>query len=179
MQRVAIVGTSGSGKSALAARLAPILGGTCVDLDAYLWGPDWTLVPDNELRARLAPILAGERWVVAGNRRKTRDLIWGRADTLVWLDYPLSLALWRLWWRTWRRVVTREELWGGNRESFRNQFLSRDSLLLYAIQTHEKKRKMVLADLQEPAYAHLDLHRLTSPRATERWLAEVTAANTS
>lgn len=173
MRRVVIVGTSGSGKSTLAAELAPILNADLIDLDTIIWGPDWTLRPDSDVRRLLAPKLAGDRWVLAGNRRKTRDLIWGAADTLVWLDYPLSLALWRLWWRTWRRVLTREELWNGNRERFSEQFLSRNSLLLYAIQTHNQKRRLVQSDLRDPVYAHLTVHRFTTPGATEHWLAQL------
>lgn len=170
MQRVAVVGTTGSGKSTLAANLARALASTYIDLDAIIWGPDWTLIADTEVRERLAMVLAEDSWVIAGNRRKSRDQIWGRADTLIWLDYPLAVILWRLWWRTWRRILFREELWGGNRERFRSQFLSRDSLLLYAVQTHEKKRVQILQDLRDPAYAHLEVKRFTSPRATRRWL---------
>ncbi len=111
----------------------------------------------------------GERWVVAGNYGVVRDLVWPRADTLVWLDYPLTLDFWRLTRRSLRRIVTREELWAGNRETFRSQFLSRASLYVWAVRSHARQRREFAALLADPAYAHLTALRL--PRDTSRWLA--------
>lgn len=173
MQRIAVVGTTGSGKSTLAEALARRLDGAFVDLDALNWGPGWTPAPVADLRERVAASLSGPRWAVAGNYRQVRDIVWGRADTLVWLDYPLPLVLWRLWWRTLRRVRTREVLWGGNRERFREQFLSRDSLFYYAVTTHKRRRREFTDCLRQPEYAHLHLVRLRHPRESGRWLAQV------
>ena len=54
------------------------------------------------------------------------------ADTLIWLDLPFPLVMWRLLRRTLGRIRSRQDLWGtGNRESFRGAFLSRDSILLW------------------------------------------------
>ena len=99
--------------------------------------------------------------------------MWGRADTVVWLNYPLWLIMGRLLWRTCRRVFTHEELWGGNRESFCAQFFTKDSLFVYAWHTCRRKRKeypMLLAQLQ---HAHLTAVRLRSPREAQRWLASL------
>lgn len=178
MQRVAVVGTPGSGKSTLAAALAARLDGACVDLDALNWGPNWTPAPVPVLRERVSDALRGERWVTAGNYSSVRDIVWGRADTLVWLDYPLPLILWRLWWRTLRRVGRREELWGGNRERFGAQFLSRDSLFYYAITTHRRRRAEFIETAGQPAYAHLRVLRFRSPRWAALWLAQVTPPET-
>jgi adenylate kinase family enzyme len=171
MQRVVVVGATGSGKSTLAERLAVQLGGDFVDIDALNWGPNWTPAPAPALRERVSAALAGDCWVVAGNYSKVRDLVWSRADTLLWLDYPLPLILRRLFRRTIRRVVTQEELWGGNRERFRTQFASRDSLFLWALQTHYRHRREFPADLVKPEYAHLHVLRFRRPRELERWLA--------
>lgn len=71
-----------------------------------------------------------------------RDLTWRAADTLVWLDLPLPIVMSRLVRRTIRRAATREELWAtGNRETLRNAFLSRHSILLWALRTHRKNRE--------------------------------------
>jgi adenylate kinase family enzyme len=170
MQRVAVVGTTGSGKSTLAERLAARVGGAYVDLDALNWGPDWTPAPLLIIREQLSAALAGDCWVVAGNYSKVRDIVWSRADTLIWLDYPLPLILWRLFRRTVRRVVTQEELWGGNRERFRTQFASRDSLFLWALQTHYRRRREFPIELAKPEYAHLRVWRFRRPKEMERWL---------
>ena len=67
-------------------------------------------------RERVAAALADDCWTVGGNYSVARDLIWGRSDTVVWLDYGLPLVLWRLVRRTVKRIMTQEELWAGNRE---------------------------------------------------------------
>lgn len=173
MKRVVIIGTTGSGKSTVAERLAPLLGGTAIDLDALNWGPNWTPAPLAILRERVEVVLDGDRWVVAGNYSALRDVVWSRADTLVWLDYPLPLIFWRLLRRTLRRILLREELWGGNRETMRKQFASRDSLFLWAVKTHFRRRHEIPVELARPDYAHLHVAHFHRPGATERWLNEI------
>lgn len=169
-ERIAVVGTTGAGKTTLASRLANLLGYPHIELDALNWGPGWTPAPVELFRERAAQQAAWDRWVCDGNYSVLRPIIWGRADTLVWLDYPLVVVLWRLWRRTWRRAITQEELWNGNRERFRSAFLSRDSLFLWALQTHRRRRREYPAALKDPAYAHLQAIRLRTPQATRRWL---------
>lgn len=176
MQRIAIVGTTGSGKSTLARRLAQRLACACIDQDELHWGPGWTSAPREVFRPRVAAALAGDRWTVAGNYNATRDLVWTRADTLVWLDYPLTVVLGRLAGRTLRRLLTREVLWGGNRETWRAQFLSRDSLFLWALRSHPRHQREYPAALASAEYAHLTWFRLRSPQAAAGWLRQVPAA---
>ena len=89
---------------------------------------------------------AAERWVMDGNYSAVRDLVWGRATAVVWLNYPFRVVLWRCLSRTIRRAITREELFSGNRESFRMSFLSRDSIILWAITSHRRVRRGVPSD---------------------------------
>ncbi len=172
-QRYAVIGTSGSGKTTLARQIATALGIPHVELDALNWGPDWTAAPLDVFRARVAEALAGPAWAVDGNYSRVRDLVWGRAETLVWLDYSLPLILARVVWRTLRRSLAREELWGGNRESLRMAFFSRDSIILWTLQTCKRRRREYPLLVAQPEYAHLELVRLRSPRAARLWLAEL------
>jgi adenylate kinase family enzyme len=169
-KRVAVIGTTGSGKTTLARTLAQRLGYSHVELDALHWEPNWGEASRDVFRARVDAALRGETWVVDGNYSKVRDIVWARADTIVWMDYALPVIFWRLWWRTLKRVVTREELWGGNRENARNVFFSRDSLFLWALTSRPRHRREYPALLQRPEYAHLRLIRLRSPDEAERWL---------
>jgi hypothetical protein len=89
-----------------------------------------------------------------------------RADLVVWLDPSLPTVLRRLGTRTLRRVRTGEELWGGNRETWRGAFFSRDSLFLWALETHRPRRARY-----EKRLAKYDVVRLGSPSDTEAWLA--------
>jgi adenylate kinase family enzyme len=169
-ERIHVIGVSGSGKTTLASRIAHLLDIPHVELDSLHWGPDWTPVPLEVFRVRTAQALSGDRWAVDGNYSKVRDIVWSRADTVVWLDYPLRVIMGRLAWRTLRRVVTREALWGGNRELVWMTLFSRDSILLWALQTYRRRRQEYPALLAQPEHAHLRVVRLRSPQKTESWL---------
>ena len=170
-RRIVVLGTSGSGKTTLARQLAVRLGCPHIEADALYWGLNWTAAPLDEFRARVDQATACDYWTYDGNYSKVRDIAWGRADTLVWLDYPLPLVLWRLLRRTLRRVLGWEQIWNGNRESFRKQFLTRESLFLWALQTHGRHRREYPLLFQRPEYAHLTVIHLRSPRETVAWLA--------
>jgi adenylate kinase family enzyme len=144
MRRVSVAGISGSGKTTLAAALAVRLGVPHVELDALNHGPGWIEATPAELRERVETALAAAPggWVVDGNyESKLGDLVVARADTLVWLDLPLPLALARTAARTARRVARRTELWNGNRETIRNAVVARDNLFSWAIRSHFRKRR--------------------------------------
>ncbi len=124
-------------------------------------------------RSCVARFTEGAGWVVDGDYSKVRDLLWGRADTLVWLDYTLPIILGRLLWRTLKRILTREELWSGNRERFRDQFFIRKSVSLWALYLYWRTKRTypVLCGWSE--YAHLTVIRFRSPRQVRRWLKRV------
>ena len=169
-RRIAVVGTSGSGKTTLARQLAQRLGIAHVELDALHWGPDWTPAPRDLFRERVVSALEGEAWTTDGNYNVVRDIIWARADTVIWLDYALAVVMGRVTWRTIRRTALREELWNGNRERFRTSFLDRDSIIWWALSTYRRRKREYPLLFARPEYAHLRVVRLTSPRAADRWL---------
>jgi hypothetical protein len=173
MRRIVVVGTTGSGKTSLARQLAERFEYPYVELDALHWSANWTSVPIEEFRARVVRALDVEEWVVDGNYSKVRDIVWTRADTIVWLDYSLPLILWRLLRRTFRRLATGEELWAGNRQGMRILF-SRNSIVLWALQTYRPLRRTYAAIPGNPAWGHLTLVRLRSPRECAEWLARLT-----
>jgi adenylate kinase family enzyme len=141
MRRVVVFGTTGSGKSWLAERLAARHGLRLIELDALFWGKDWQPAPLELFRYRVEAEIRDGDWIVVGNYGQVRDLTWRAADTLVWLDLPFALVMWRLFRRTMRRSLTREKLWGtGNTESLVRSLFSRQSILLYAMKTHRKNR---------------------------------------
>ena len=170
--RIHIIGTTGSGKSTLAAHVARDLGCPHVELDALFWGPDWTPVPAEQFLARVETAVSGESWVADGNYSSALGpRLWDRADMVVWLDFPLRLILWRLWGRTLRRAGRRENLWGtGNRETWRKAFASRESIFLWALKTHNLRRERYIQTLTDPAFAHVNFVRLTSPAEVEAWV---------
>ena len=174
MRRVVVIGTTGSGKSTLAERLAAQTGLRVIELDALFWGKDWQPVPLELFRHRVERETRGDDgWIVVGNYGQVRDIVWSNADTLVWLDLPLSLVMWRLLRRTIRRAATKEDLWGtGNRESFVRTFFSRQSILLWALKTHRRNREKFTLECAFLAKEKQVVH-LKSTREVERF---VTAA---
>jgi hypothetical protein len=143
-----------------------------VELDALHWGPRWTPVAAATLRARVRAATGAGGWVADGNYASLRDLSWGRADALVWLDFPLPLVA-RLVRRTLTRMWRREELWGtGNREEWGNVFFARDSLLRWAVGQHRRQRR-TYPGLLAGEYAHPRCYRFRSPGAAAAWLRTV------
>jgi adenylate kinase family enzyme len=171
MERVVVFGTTGSGKSTLAERLAARKGLRVVELDALFWGRDWQPAPVDLFRHRVEREIRDGGWIVVGNYGQVRDLTWRDADTFIWLDLPLPLVMSRLLRRTVWRAATKKELWNtGNRESFRNAFLSRNSILLWALKTHRRNRERYATECGSLAREKRVI-RLKSPRDVERFVA--------
>ena len=172
-RRIAVVGASGNGKTAVARILAARLGVPHVELDALHHGPSWSAPSAEEFRGRVEPYAEADGWVIDGDySSKLGDLVLERADTVVWLDQPLPLILWRLWLRTYRRIRRREVLWSGNVETWRGAFVGRESLFLWTIRGYFRKRRTF-----PPRFARhpqLRVVRLRSPRQVRRWLADAT-----
>ncbi|MBK8797814.1 MAG: adenylate kinase [Anaerolineales bacterium] len=174
--RIHIVGASGAGKSTLARRLSSHFRCRHVELDAYRWRPLWQKTPDHHLQAVVRQLLRGDAWVIDGSYASVRAQIWGRADTLIWLDYPAPLVVCRLLHRGVRDIVQQTDLWGtGNREGWR-WLLGKESLVLRSLRTWRDLRATLPALCAEGRHRHLRLVHLHSPRETDAWLAAVARA---
>jgi hypothetical protein len=121
--------------------LSCILGVPHVELDSLHWAPGWVPKPSTEF-ARLVDIATADaRWVVDGNYSLVRSIVWPRATAIVWLNLGFATVLGRALRRTVRRSLTGETLFSGNRESLGRAFLSRDSILLWVVRTHGRRRR--------------------------------------
>ena len=180
IRRVSIVRHSGSGKSTLGRALAGAIGAGFLELDSVFHQPGWVPLPDEDFRRRVGAAVAGERWVIDGNySSKVRDLIWARADTVVWLDLPRWIVMRRVIWRSVNRAVRRTELWNGNREQWRNLFRrdKEESIIAWAWQTHAANRTKYAAAMADPAYAQLHFVRLKNPAEVRRFLSAASPAS--
>ena len=115
---------------------------------------------------------AGERWVVDGNYRQTRDVVWPRATAIVWLNFGFPTVFARALRRTLRRVAMQERLFAGNRETLWRTFATRESLLWWVITSYRRRMREFRALRASGAYPALAWYELTRPRETARFLAE-------
>lgn len=167
VRKVAVIASaSGNGKTTLARELARRMGVPFVELDSLVHGPGWTETPDEDLRAQLDPVLRGAGWVIDGTyQHKLGTLVLDAADLIVWLDLPMRTWLPRLIRRTWRRLRHRETLWNGNRESLAGAMWGWDSLFMFALRSHVRRRR----EWPDQLAGH-PVIRLRSPAEVTGWL---------
>ncbi len=174
-RRIAVVGTTSSGKSTLAERLARKIGADYIELDAFYWEPNWTPATALDFFIRTKETIQAETWVAAGNYRLVRNLIWDKAEAVIWLDYPFHIVFWRLLKRTLRRAVTQEELWNGNREKFWGhlKLWSEESLFHWLFKTYWRRKQEYPMLFSLPQNAHLKIIHFKHPKEMEDWLGNM------
>jgi adenylate kinase family enzyme len=174
MKRISIVGPPGAGKTTLARQVAQLRSLDHVELDAHFHMPDWQPRPREAFRADIQSIVAKERWVIDGNYNSSvQDIVWGRADTVLWLDLPRRVVFPALLSRTIRRGLMGVELWNGNRERIWNLLDPRpeENVFLWSVTRFQKYRTRYAAATTDPSWGHLDFVRLRSRHDITRWLS--------
>jgi adenylate kinase family enzyme len=174
-QRIVVVGTTSSGKSTLAKQLAEKIGGDFIELDALHWEPNWKEAETEVFRQRVETVTSSKVWVVAGNYQVVRDLIWPKAEAVIWLDYPLPVVFWRLLTRTIRRAITQEVLWNDNRETFWGhlKLWSEESLFHWLFKTYWRRKREYPALFAEKYHSHIKVFHFKSPASTNEWLSKL------
>lgn len=166
MERVLIAGVSGSGKTTLAKRVATGLGLPRYELDALHHGPGWIKRP--EFESDVAGFAATDRWICeAQYQRFLGNLLWERADTLLWLDLPRRTVMHRVIRRSVSRAVTGRELFNGNTENWR-EWADPEHPIRWAWSQHAatSAKTRALAD----AHPHVDVVRFSGAGEVRRWL---------
>jgi adenylate kinase family enzyme len=175
MRRVVVIGASCSGKTTLAKSISKRLGLPHIEIDSFVWRPNWSLPSNMELLAVVTSKIASERWVIDGVFPEHRDMVWARADTLIWLNYPMTLVFGRALRRTLKRLITRERLGEHNVETWRRTFFSSRSQLLWVIHSWRKRRRDYPKILRRPENRHLRIIQFTSPRQAQAWADALSA----
>lgn len=159
MKRVMIVGGPGSGKSTLARKLAMRTDLPVFHMDHIHWKSGWQERPANE-KIRLAKEVHQQPyWIFEGNHSSTYADRIARADTLIWLDFPVLLRLWRVLRRSVRYYGrSRPDLPEGCPERLNWQSVG---FLHYIIRTRRTARAK-LADIAQSPPPHLKVIQLTS-----------------
>jgi adenylate kinase family enzyme len=165
MQRIAIIGRGGAGKSTLARTLGEKLGLPVIHLDTEHWLPGWVEPPDDVWAARVGELVQGERWIMDGNFGGTFEERFAVADTIVFLDFPAWLCAWR--------VLQRVQQWHGrNRPDLPEGCPERfDFKFLRWIYTYGGRRGEVLARVFRSQAAGRRVVILRSPSEVRRYVA--------
>ena len=176
MRRISVDGSSGAGKSTVARALSARLALPCLELDSIFHQPGWKPRAADAFRAKVAGFAARDAWVIDGNYTShgATDIIWRRADTVVWVDLSRTVVMARVIRRTLRRVFTREELWNGNREPWTNLYSTdpEQNIMVWAWTRFEETRRRYETMTADAAWSRLTVVRLRQPREVERFLEE-------
>ncbi|MBV7259944.1 topology modulation protein [Erythrobacter crassostreae] len=157
-----VIGPCGAGKSTVSGKLAAMLDLPLIHIDQLHWSAGWVEGGREELKTSLGSITAQDRWVIDGNYKGSMDVRLERADTVVYLDYPIPLCFWRAVKRVWKyHGRSRPDMTEGCPERFDPEFF------LYIINWNRKVRPIteaLLAKTQTP------ILRFKHPDALEAWL---------
>ena len=128
MKRVAVIGSGGAGKSTLTLKLSAKTGLPVVHLDRLYWREGWVPVSKEVWLELQYDLLTRERWIIDGNYGSTMDLRLAAADTVIFLDTPRLVCLWRVFKRWLHRHYqthnrTRPDMTAGNPERLTGEFL--------------------------------------------------------
>ena len=182
MQRINVVGVSGSGKSTFAKQLAYTLNFPYIEMDALYWRPHWQEASTQEFLQQITSALKRDRWVLDGNyHSKTVAHKWQRADTVIWLNYGFCRTLWQVCWRCVQRAWTKQELWPGtgNKESFYRSFFTRDSVIWWMLTNYHHNQTRYEQAIHSPQFTHLHFYRLTNPKQSQEFLLSLSRQQSS
>lgn len=169
MRKIVIVGCAGAGKSTLARQLGALLKTEVVHLDALYWKPNWVKTPENEWQETVKVLLEKDSWILDGNFSSSRRMRFDAADTIIFLDFPRYLCLWRVIKRRFQfRFQDRPDKGNGCSEQLNSYLLG------HVWSFPSRLRPSLVKDVEE--YSALrNVIVLRSPRQTRRFLARVTS----
>jgi adenylate kinase family enzyme len=168
-RKVAVVGVSRNGKTTFARELACRLDVPYVELDALNHLEGWQEASVEDFRRAVEhATTSGDGWVVDGSYyEKLGPALLQHADVVVWLDQELPLVMTRLVRRAVHDIVTKRDLFNGNRQTWQFAFWGRDSLVGYAFRSYFRRRREWPSRFAEHGVSYV---RLRSPRDVRRWL---------
>lgn len=143
MKRVVVIGCGGSGKTTFSQRLGERLDIEVIHLDAIYWQAGWVRTPKDEWAARVGELLERDSWIIDGNYSGTREMRFAACDTIVFLDMPRYVCLYRVIRRFIRyRGRTRPEMAAACNEKMDWEFFE------WVWSYRNERRPGILADLE-------------------------------
>ena len=173
MKCIVVIGSSCSGKSTFSQKLSNKMALEYIELDQLHWLPNWQERADDEFRGLVKQATASDTWVLDGNYSVVRDIVWPRATKIIWLNHSFSLVLYRSFTRSIVRAVTKKKLFAGNVETFKQTFFSRDSIILWVLQTYHQKRKRYNKLLPQLKFQGIEIIELNNQKQVQQYLKNI------
>ena len=166
MEKITIIGSGGSGKSTLARELGKLLHIEVFHLDALFWKPGWVGVPKEEQRLVQNELVEKEKWIFDGNYGGTMDIRLNKAETIIFLDIPRTICVYRVIkrWIQYRNK-SRPDMGEGCEERISIKFLK-------WVWEYPKTKKPVIMKKLKSLSQEKEVIILTSPREVEQFLRE-------
>ncbi len=164
MQRIAIVGAGGAGKTVLANQLAGLLGLPVTHLDALRYDEDWNVVPEDAFVAAQRAVVANDRWIIDGNSAASMPVRFAAADTIIFLNLPPLVCLWG--------ILRRRLHYRGGRHADGVHDRINVAFLRWVAGFRRRRAPAVRACIAEHG-AHATLIELTSRRQVNRLIAQL------
>lgn len=174
LNRVVVVGSSGSGKTTVAREVAVRRGLPNLEMDSVRHANGWDSTPEAEFQRIPAEFTSQDRWVVDGNYpgHGIPEIVWPRADTFVWTDPPKRVVMSRVIRRTLTRMITGEELWHGLREPKTNLY-SLDpykNIIVWTWTRYDRIKERYERVVSDGTWDHAAVHRLQTRRDVNAFL---------
>ena len=163
MKKVLVIGCSGVGKSTFAARVSEKTGLPFTATDPFYWKADWQLASPERVVERVDAVTQQAAWVLDGNFDDQRSLVWQRADTVIWLDYPLERVFRQVVKRNLGLWLSQKPTWSGNRMSWQRAW----SGIRHSLRSFKLKRTEYPEYLAE--FSHLHVLRFRHPSEADEW----------
>lgn len=167
--KIAVIGTSCSGKSTLAKSLASKLNIPYIEQDEVFWLPNWEHIPREVFAQKIDEMTNGPQWTICGNYSASQERIWEKVTHVIWLNYPLPVILWRALKRNSNRVIFREKCCNGNTENFRHAFLSKNSIFYWILTTHKQRVLRFNEAKRAGKFEGKVFLEFTRPKQTDEW----------
>ena len=169
MKRILVIGSPGGGKTTLAIHLSKVLGLPVYHLDKLFWQPGWKPADDATFYDAQREAMSGAEWIIDGNYSRSLNIRLPHADTVVHLDFPRRICIWRIF----RRIVThwgrtRPDMGDGCRERFDLGFVK------WVWSFPHRHRPLILAAIERHR-SRFNLITLTGPDEVSAFLAELGA----
>lgn len=172
--KINVIGSSGSGKTTYGKRISKALDIPFIELDAIFWKPNWELSSDEEFFPKIEEALNQESWVLDGNYSRSIPIKWRDVDLVIFVDHTFIRTIYQATKRAISRIISKEELWegSGNRETLRS-LLSKDSIILWAINQYKSARTRFDGYTKDKQFSHIRFVRVRSRKELDQLLNDL------